>query len=126
MSSKRVGAWRLGPVSVSLYLRQGINAEFTTGRNEGECPRITLGADYEYWHEIVNCLLHESMEMTYTLLDVRYVSSLDYASDNGHNFFAMDHTKMSEACGWVGGYLAFALPELSKAWKQWRRDHAKA
>jgi hypothetical protein len=124
MKQKTVGVYELGWEQVELVLREDTGGEFyfipETGKNA--IPRIKIGADYGYWKEVVNVVLHEAMEFALSRLGCRYNPSEDISRDHAAYLFSFCHTTYSQACAMVAEFLAACLPDLAREWENWKSD----
>jgi len=122
MKQKIIGVYPCGGEEVQLILREGTGGEFYTMPGKGCIARIKVGADAGHgWSFLVGTLMHEVMEFSMTRAGLRYGPAPDYSLDNGNYLFVMTHTQFSEASARAAMFLAAALPDLSGAWKKWKR-----
>lgn len=121
MKQKIVGTYEFGYEKVQLVLREGDGGEFYVLPGDIDCPRIKIGADQSEWRHVVTVLLHEVMELAFARLGLRYSPSEGLGRDHAAYVFFVDHPRFSDACGRTADFLTNCLPDLSAAWKQWRR-----
>lgn len=121
----KVGVYNLGSESVELVLREGNGANFDTRSSrdgQADMTVIEIGGDGSTdWGEILSRLTYEAMELMAMRMGCRFVSDPDYARDLCGYAFMMTHAQHSQLCGRVGYFLADCLPDLARAWKQWRK-----
>jgi hypothetical protein len=119
----KVGVYDLGAESVELWLRPGGGAGFSTRSGSQEARGMAVircGSDTT-WGEMVGNLLHEAKEFIQMRMGTRMVPDVDYARDQAGYAFFETHTQHSEACARVGHFLSECLPDLGRAWKQWKK-----
>lgn len=125
MKQKIIGIYEAGYYQIELILREGTGGEFYLTPEKGKCPRIKIGADYVSWFEIIAVLLHEVEEFLIDRIQCRYGSFDDLGNDHSSWLFVLNHVQYSDMCMKTGEYIAKALPDLSKAWKNWKKSKKK-
>jgi hypothetical protein len=106
-------------------MREGDGGEFYFRPEKGACLRIKIGGDYKEWSQVVRVLLHEVVEAALTKAKVRYAPSEDMSCDSATYLFCFTHSQMSDALGVAASFLVEALPDLSTAWKKWKKRKHK-
>ena len=122
MKQKIVGIYYLGYEQVQLVLREGSGAEFYFCPEKGSIPRIKIGADQREWWHIVDTVLHEAFEFAMERRQCRYHATEDTSRDHSAYLFVLTHTQFSDNCSKVAEFISAAVPDLSKAWRQWNKD----
>lgn len=115
--SKSLGIFDAGIRNVELFVRPGVDAEFSLQPREGKQAKITIGIEEKWWGVVAN-LTHEIVELQFTDMGLRYMPAPDVARDNGAYLFSMNHTQFSEATARAGLFLSKALPVLEKYYKK--------
>lgn len=115
---RKVGSYALNGVAIDMYLRDGRGAEFWSIYESGKPPRIQIGA-HGTWREVTARLLHESMELSLSMLSCRFEPDTR-GSDAANYLFVARHDQFTAACENVGDLLAACLPDVAKAWKRWK------
>lgn len=116
-----VGTYHLGhPCKPQVVLREGTGGEYWLHPGDQENPRIKIGADEEAWPSVVTALLHEAFELAADLERCRFCPYLDQADDMAGFWFFFDHHQFAEICSSVAELMTACLPDLSRAWKEWR------
>lgn len=122
MRQKIVGTYDLGGESVQLALREGDGGDWDSRTPEGRMPLLRVGDDgSDSWPGVVGVLLHEAEELVSARMGLRFRPNPDFAGDNGSYVFLMTHTQYSELTARVGLFMAVCLPDLARAWGQWRK-----
>ena len=122
MKRVKVGTYEAGWMRYELWLRPG------TGGHGNLCPDgsklafIEIGADYQFWGQIIGTLLHEIFEATLMTMRCRYFQTNEMAFDTSKTFFHFDHAQYTEACDRAGEYMGCCMFDLRKAWLKWDRD----
>lgn len=124
-----VGTYDLGAEAVELALVPGVSGGFSTRsgpkRDKRRMARIEVGADYLYWWEVVTCLQHEAKEFCDMRMGCRWEPDIDYSNNAAGYLFVETHAQHGEICARVGYLFADCLPDLAKAWKQWKKERNK-
>lgn len=120
-----VGCYCFGYEDCQLVMREGDGGEFYFRPERGRCLRIKIGGDYKEWSQVVRVLLHEVVEAALTKAKVRYAPSEDMSCDSATYLFCFTHSQMSDALGVAASFLVEALPDLSTAWKKWKKRKHK-
>lgn len=121
MRQKIVGTYRLGGQMVQVVLRKGAGGKCYPMPGDIPYPRIEVGADQETWAEVVAVAMHEAAELVCSYLHYRYEPTNMDGNDLLSLVFIMTHPQFSELCARVGMFLAACLPDLAKAWKEWKK-----
>jgi hypothetical protein len=121
MKQKIIGIYRAGSDQIQLVLREGSGGEFYTIPEKGSLARIKVGADHNDWIELVSTLLHEIGEFVRTKSDCRFIPD-NYSNDSGDYIFMYSHANFSDLCCREAMFLTEALPDLSAAWKEWKKQ----
>lgn len=116
-----VGTYELGSDFVQIVLREGTGGEFYLMPEHGKVPRVKIGADYKYWWEVANVLLHEIIELSYEKLGCRTEPSFNMGNDHSKYIFVIPHQIFSESTARVAYCLTDCMPDVEKAWKKWRK-----
>jgi hypothetical protein len=125
MKQKTVGIYQAGPDLIQLVAREGTGGEFYLYPGKDKIARIKIGMDYDYWWEAVKTCIHEIGEFARFKSGCRFIYDNDYSNNLGAFLFSYDHTQYSNLCAIEGMFLANALPDLNKVWKQWKKDKSK-
>lgn len=121
MKQKIVGTYRLGDDSVQIVLREGNGGDFYFLPGDIPYPRIKIGANVENWHNIIGTLLHEAQEYVLARLCCRLTPDDEFGRDSASYIFLLRHEQYSDVCARAGMLLAQCLPDLSAAWKKWKK-----
>jgi hypothetical protein len=116
-----IGQYPIGHEFVEIVLREGKGGEFYVTPEHGHIPRIKVGADAGRWDDTVAVLLHETLEFVLFRLKCRYDPDNDLGRSSASYLFVADHNTLTDACCRVAECLSVCLPDLSTAWKQWRK-----
>jgi hypothetical protein len=119
-----VGTFYLGHEACELILRDGTGGEFYVTPSAGHIARIKVGADDGPWHQILNRMLHEVMELSLHRAGARYDCTRDQACDSAGFVFILDHHAFTECCARAAEFLGEAVPQLQRAWRSWNRKPA--
>lgn len=124
VKQKIVGIYYAGFEQFELVLREGDGAEFYAVPEHGEnkIPRIKIGADQGKWDDVIAVLLHEVQELIIFRLRGRYSPSDGISIDHAAYLFILTHPEFSELCKRTAEFISDALPDLAKAWKEWKKN----
>lgn len=119
---KKIGNHQLGQRNVDIYV-DGVTpgGYFSMSPPGGGPARITIGLDQTHWSMVMSVLVHESMELSLAALGARYVPQPEWANNSASYQFMMDHQVFAEACAHVGYLVTQVAPDLSKAYKAFKR-----
>ena len=115
---KSLGSFQLGWESVELCVREGDGGEFFLQPEEGRIPRIVVGLDYEKWTDCLSVLLHEALECIMERRDHRYRRAGRIHPGLDTFTFLFNHDQFTEICAIAAMFLAGAMPEVARAWKE--------
>jgi hypothetical protein len=118
---KIVGIYQIGDDSVQVVLREGNGGDFYLQPRDIETSRIKVGADVDNWHSVVAALMHEAAESVLARLCLRMTPDDEFGRDLASYIFVMRHEQFSDVCARTGRFLAQCLPDVSKAWKEWKK-----
>ncbi len=121
MRQKRIGIYFLGRTEVEVFAREGNGGEFYFSPEKGHLPRMKIGMDYKDWGDVVEVVVHEAMEFCLDEMRTRYECSNDITQDHAAYLFVFQHKDLSEACSRVGQFVAEVLPDLSTAYRRWKK-----
>lgn len=124
MRQKVVGVYECGWEQIEVVLREGTGGEFWFLPKKGSVPRIKVGADQE-WRYVVSGLVHEVMEFQLSRLRCRYESPDDLGRDHSSYIFVYNHNQHSDCAACLADFLVRCLPDMSGAWKKWRKKSKK-
>lgn len=85
---------------------------------------MKLGADGD-WKDMINKLLHESMEFFMEKIQCRFYPCNDLAHNSAAYVFVMNHQQFADCCAKAGELLSTSLPDLATAWKAWNKATRK-
>lgn len=121
MKQSIVGTYRLGDEYCQLVLRAGTGGDFYALPEHGHVPRMKVGADHELWGDVLAATIHEAMEFCLCRIKCRLYPQEDHGNDSLGYTFVMSHPDFSDVCGRVAWFLAEAVPDLSEAWRKWKK-----
>lgn len=118
-----IGVYGLGYERVRLYLRPGTGANTYFLPEDKGITIMEIGADEDKFRKIVTSILHEAQEMAMCRLGLAYYPSGSLNNSTANCSFMMNHEQFDECCARAGDLLSSALPDLSKAWKEWKNPN---
>lgn len=125
-TQNKLGTYRLGLTNVDVYtLPQLSGGEFYFCPDGDSLPRVKIGLKFDYWGEVVNVALHESMEYLLAQHQLRFAPSAKFNDDPANYLFVFDHTQFADVCARQAVFIAEVLPALARAWKAARKEAAK-
>ena len=106
---------------IRVSLRSGTGAAVLRPTDKCKNFEFVIGADYEYWWEVLDALFHETMEYCLDQLGCRFrkTNSMDCAHSN-YNFI-FDHLQFTEASARASYFMAESIPDVCTAWKKWHK-----
>ncbi len=115
-----VGTYEIGSDYVQIVLQEGNDGEGYIKPEWGKVMRVKIGCDGD-WHSAVAKLNHELWELLLLKLRLKYCPYSDYANDVCTGLFVFNHEQFADISARVGMCFADCLPDVSKAWKKWKR-----
>lgn len=127
MKQKIVGSYSLGNESVQLVAREGTGGDYYTQPEKAHIARIKVGMDYKAsaWEEVVNALLHESLELSIDRHNARHRPTNDISYDHSNYIFVFNHPQFSDIVAKTAEFITPALPDLARTFKAWHKKPAK-
>lgn len=117
----KVGKYSLGFDNVDLYA----NPKGMGGAFWNRTKRIEVGIDYPVWNEVVNVVLHESLEYLLFRGGYRFINDLKETGDAGDYTFLFDHPGLSRLCKQQSYFLTYAMYDLNKVWRKNQKEKKK-
>lgn len=115
--SIHVGTFQLGWTNVDLYLDPDESGGcFYFAPNDKDTPRIRVGLDGMSWRDVVEVLLHETLELVLTRRDLRYVPTGRIACGHDSYVFHCDHNDFTQAVAEAAAFMVDTVPAVSKAY----------
>ena len=121
-----VGRYAMNRGTVVLHLDPGVSGgSGSHGWYEGSgyCADVSIGALDLEWPQLVRALLHELLELSALRERCHYHGSgtlLPVPVDS--YLLVMDHPQFTRVVDEAGDALAYALPDMEKAWKKWKKE----
>lgn len=125
MKERLIGVYKNGSENVELAVHESNGGHFYSVPEDGGLSRITIGMDYQRWHDVVSTLLHEAIEMQLMRVGARFNPNPDYSRDSANWMFVMNHSQHSEVCARVAIFVTKCLPALATCWRKHRRKTKK-
>jgi hypothetical protein len=83
----------------------------------------TIGGAHNSWSEVVNGLLHELLEIAFTLRRCEYLPASCLAQKSSDMYiFVARHHEFSEIVRHVADAMVYAMPDLAKKWNKERKQ----
>jgi len=120
-----VGCYHIGYDQVDLYLREGTGADTYFTPEKGRLPRMKIGADTDNQRDVVASAVHESFEYVADRTLARFARWNTVRDTSENSYIFMDHIHFDNICAKVGDFLSECLPDLSRAWKEWKKPKPK-
>jgi hypothetical protein len=114
-----IGTYPLGDTYVDLYaVTDSQEAALFFKPEAGALPRIKIGLDDPDWRNVVDSLLHESMEFLMMQNNVTFdaVGSSPFNTQN--RYFLFNHGQFCDLIHYQSEFLIAAQPALEKVWKK--------
>ena len=121
MKQKIVGIYEMGYMAIELVAREGTGGEYYTIPEHGHIPRIKLGMDHTQWRDVVDVLLHETLEFAIDTKNGRLRPTYDTTLGHDNFVFLLTHPQFSDMCAKVAEFITTALPDLAAVWKKWKK-----
>lgn len=116
-----VGIYEMGYIQVELVLREDTGGEFYRMPEKGKVSRIKIGADYDDFKEVINCLFHEALELCLDNWHSRYTPDRVLGNSHEQYLFVFDHHKFTDICYCTAEFVTACWSDLQKEWLNWRR-----
>ncbi len=116
-----VGTYSIGYEHVKLYFIRGLDGEVLNSSDENPIPIINIGIDCDEWRDVVSIIMHEAMEFVIDRQFARYEPSANISRDADQCIFVMTHQQFSDCCARVADFIAKALPDAEKKWKNFKK-----
>ncbi len=113
---KKLSKYQFGRIAVRLAVRDGTGAEFNASSSEFGLYEMCIGIDYPSWGDVVSVLTHESTELAFAQMNLRFRPDMDYAHASDGYIFHCDHNEFSEAIARTGWLISQCIDELQTAW----------
>lgn len=120
MNPVLVGSYPIDGIDVSVYLREGLGAEFRLrDPNHTNKSTIFIGSSYDSseWFVVLNCLLHEVIEFQMMNRRFRYAQTGSWENHNNY-LFIFNHVDFSDMILDSSHMIAKAIKDLEKAWRK--------
>jgi hypothetical protein len=82
-----------------------------------------VGFDYEFWHEVLEVLLHETGEFYLHDKGWLYKPVKGVNGDNQNRLFVINHQQFSELSVWQGEYIAKCQNACCRAWRVFNKPN---
>ena len=121
-----VGTFPLGHENTILYGNLDSSGGYFNlmPKSNGQ-PQVFVGFRNDKWPEIVSVLLHETMEVLMLRAGVAYHPIGCLSESCQDRVFTFSHVQFDEMCEKQAFFLAQALPQLHKYWKEQQRKWKK-
>ena len=122
----RVGRYAMNKTTVELWLDPSTEDSYATSgwtESSGYCVTAVVGCLDKCWAQLVRALLHELVEYSAVLHKAHYHPSgilLPVPVDS--YIMVLDHPQFTQVINEAGDALAYALPDMEKAWKKWKKE----
>lgn len=121
-----IGEYMLGYRNVALYGKTDgvLGGHFRLSPEKG-VAEIHVSLDYEWWHEVLNVLLHEAMEFVFCELQGRFQHNPWFGLDHAQYLFSFDHAVFAESCARAAFFIAKCQRDLATAHRKHRAKKKK-
>lgn len=96
--------------------------EFYFAPDSSSLPRIRIGLDYREWDQCIATLLHEVLEFSLAIRQLRFRHSGDLNNDQADYRFFFDHSQFGDVCSDAALFLLRAFLDVADAYN---RKHKK-
>ena len=101
---------------IRISFRLGIGAEVLFDHAKGFEMAVGGNAD---WDIVYTCLLHEIVESTAILLELRFERC---RCNEAQYYFIWTHSEFARVMEHVGLFLSEYIDTLKKVWEQWKKE----
>ncbi len=84
--------------------------------------RVEVGVKNKAWSGVVQGMLHEFVEASAIRERVHLAPTWQFGCPVDSYFLVMSHPQFTQVINEAGDALAYALPDMEKAWKKWKKD----
>ena len=84
--------------------------------------RVEVGVKNKVWSGVVQGMLHEFVEASALRERVHLAPTWQFGCPTDSYFLVMSHSQFTQVINEAGDALAFALPDMEKAWKKWKKE----
>lgn len=91
-------------------------------KKTGYACKIEVGAKNKAWSGIVQAVLHEFVESSAMRERAHLSPTWQFGSPTDSYFLVMSHPRFTQVINEAGDALAYALPDMEKAWKKWKKE----
>lgn len=126
MKKTLVGRYAMNLGSVEVWLdpsHDDASGSHEWTRGSGYCDVVVVGCKTLQWPQLVRKLLHELVEGSAVRERCHFHNSgilLPVPTDS--YLMVMGHAQFTRVIDEAGDALAYALPDMEKAWKKWKKD----
>lgn len=124
MKLKRVGTWALGLYPVELFANpnneDGTFLHFPDDK-VGPPIRMEVGIGQKHWHQVLEVLLHETIECAMVQIGVCWKPSPDFAQTSSGYLFVMDHEQFANVAARCSTFVASAAPALKAIYDKFQK-----
>ena len=121
-----VGRYAMNKGTMLLYLDPTTgdgSALFDWVEGTGYCCIVTVGALDKLWAQMVRKLVHELVEISAVAAKVHFQPSGILTPVPADSYLmVMTHPQFTQVVDEAGDALAYALPDMEKAWKKWKKE----
>lgn len=122
MKRTRVGAFSCGTRTIELFAIPGTRGGDFHLNPEGKPTEMNICIGYHRWYEVLQVLVHETMELCLIDVACRFRPAPDSAWSSDTYVFHANHAQFSEACARAGEFIAAAQYELAKVHRKAKRE----
>ena len=126
MSRRKLGTYALG----DDWIRVCYDVQRSDGIFYVRDKRMVVGLCHDLWRDVLDVLLHETLEYCLTRLNLAYEPMDQWTQSTSSRSFIMDHNQFTEACAMSAPFLTFVQPALAtvynKAQKRRKKKGGKA
>ena len=121
-----VGRYAMCKGNVKVYLNPEDESSYafhTWTKDSGFCCVCEVGCKEKEWNQIVRKLMHELVESAAVAEKVHFQPSgiLSPVPEDSY-LMVMTHPQFTQVVDEAGDALAYALPDMEKAWKKWKKE----
>lgn len=96
-SNTKIGEWMIGHRNVELLVdRELLGGSFILAPEKG-VAQITVGTRYDEWHEVLEVLMHECLELSFCDIGVRFKANPTLVNGHDGYVFIADHNQFTDA-----------------------------
>jgi hypothetical protein len=125
MKALYVGTYPLCAINTDVYIVDDWSSSFNAAPDPKSRPVMSIGGRQKEWWKILDSAIHEAYEMALVLFGHAYTPARVSVNNSTTYVFQFDHGEFVSVTEEVSYFLAKVLPDLAKAWVQFKKGAKK-